>query len=207
MKTILLTVLCSIMFLGANAGGTAREAFVAAPRTVLPLLDHNTRLDMLDYYDAGLSHTTKNALDGGSRVLSVDANRILIEMTDASTLEIDLLPGEHNSNTIAVISTVHTPAANSTIAFYDEAWHPFDASKIFTAPQISDWITDKNYEADVTMLTPFVMSGYTYSPSDKTLTAFNNTEAFLGKDMYESISAWMRPQIVYQWDGKKFKQQ
>lgn len=206
MKNIYLVIVCLAMALGLQAATTARDLFVAAPRTVLPLLERNQRLDMLDYYDAGLTNTTKNALDGGSRVVTLEPGRIVISMTDASTLEIDILPAG-KQNIYAVISTVNTPAANSTIVFYDEAWGKLDSQKLFVVPQISDWITDKSHEADVTMLTPFIMAGYTYTPASKTLTAKNNSDVFLGKDMFSQIAEWMRPQITYLWDGKQFKKQ
>lgn len=205
MKKIFLLAFSIILALGVRAA-TAREAFIAAPRTVLPLLNDNARLDMLDYYDAGLKNDTQNLFAGGSRILSLDPERIVVNMTDASTLEIDVLPGG-NQNIYAVISTVRTPAENSVISFYDSNWQQLDGKKIFTAPQLTDWITDKGHEADVTMLTPFIMAGYNYTPTTKTLTVTNNSEAFLGKDMYSQIAEWMRPQITYLWNGKQFKKQ
>lgn len=205
MKKILIFSLCLLSVVGMYAV-TAKDAFVSAPRTVLPLLDKNTRLDMLDYYQAGLKNSTKNALEGASRITELDPERIVLQMTDASTVEIDLLPA-NGKNIYAVISTVRTPAPNSTIAFYDEGWQLLDGKKIFTAPDITNFLTDKSHEADVTMLVPFLMAGYTYSPADKTLTVTNNSESFLGKDMFSQISAWMLPRLVYRWDGKQFKKQ
>lgn len=207
MKKIFLLAVSVLTAFCAEAATTAREAFVSAPRMVMPLLDKNTRLDMLDYYDAGLKNNSKNALDGTSRVLSLDPERIVLNMTDASTLEIDVLPANGNKNIYAVISTVRTPAPNSTITFYDESWGQLDGTKIFNAPQIADWITNKSHEPEVTMLLPFIMAGYSYAPDTKTLTAINNSETFLGKDMFSQISAWLLPQITYRWDGKQFKKQ
>ncbi|MDE6039737.1 MAG: DUF3256 family protein, partial [Paramuribaculum sp.] len=38
-----------------------------------------------------------------------------------------------------------------------------------------------------------------------TLTMTNNSESFLAREVYETISAYLRPTLVYRWNGKKFE--
>ena len=43
---------------------TAADAFTSAPQNIFPLLDRNTRLDMVDYVKSGLSTPRRTASVG-----------------------------------------------------------------------------------------------------------------------------------------------
>lgn len=78
-KSILTAVIAGLIGYGsAFAQLTASQAFVEAPRSVLPLLDRNARLDMLDYFNGGLTTKTSNKLNGSSAVTAVSLSLIHI---------------------------------------------------------------------------------------------------------------------------------
>ena len=66
---------------GAFAQLTASRAFAEAPQSVFPLLDHNTRLDMIDYFNSGMTTASKNNMDGKSRITALTPNKVEISMT------------------------------------------------------------------------------------------------------------------------------
>ncbi|MDE5796892.1 MAG: DUF3256 family protein, partial [Muribaculaceae bacterium] len=72
---------------GASRGDTisARRAFVELPATTLDLLPHDTRLDMLDYFDVDSIYRAPNTMDGRSWLETVTPNYVKLVMTSVST--------------------------------------------------------------------------------------------------------------------------
>ncbi len=184
---------------------TASEAFTSAPNSVFPLLDSNTRLDMVDYYNNGLSTPSSNSLNGQSAITSMTDKALTVKMTDSSTSQIIVL-GDGADSVIGVISTVATPGLDSKISFFDNKWNPLPADRFFTVPSLKAWLSDegKGNEAEVTMQVPFMLASYSYDPTTGTLTATNNLSTFLDSDIYSIISQYLRDKLVYTWNGKKF---
>lgn len=62
-KAIMSALLAVALFVPeANAQLTASKAFADAPASVFPLLNRNARLDMIDYFNGGMSTASTNAL-------------------------------------------------------------------------------------------------------------------------------------------------
>ena len=187
----------------AEAQLTAASAFADAPKTVFPLLDRNVRLDMVDYFNGGLSTASTNALQGKSRITALTPTDMKIAMTDASSYQLSLLPA-NNDTIIALIQTVATPAHDSHITFYSRSWAQL-GDNLFSAPSLSDWMTPaaKKSGADVSAMIPFMLAEYTYDPDSRTLTLKNNLSEFLSPDVYSLIGAYLLPSMTYRWDGKR----
>lgn len=66
--------------------------FVAAPVSVLPILDTTTRLDMVDYYEAGMHVPVKNRYGGDSGMLLLTDTLVSVQLTEGSKLEMRLTP-------------------------------------------------------------------------------------------------------------------
>ena len=49
-----------------------------------------------------------------------------------------------------------------------------------------------------------MLVSYKYDPASKNLVLTNNLSKFLDKELYESISSYLMPQLVYAWNGTKF---
>lgn len=205
MKQIFITViLIAASVLGVSAQLTARKAFTSAPQSVFPLLDTNTRLDMIDYFEAGMKTESKNALGGGSALLDLSPESLRVKMSDASVHQLFLLPAG-NDTLIGVIRTVATPGHDSSMTLYTSSWQA--AAKLqqrFQTPMLRDWVTDTSHLPDVETVVPFMLTGYSYDPATQTLTLTNNLKGFLSDDIYDMVADFMRPTLVYRWDGKRF---
>lgn len=203
--SILLLAICATA-VAAMAQLTSAEAFASAPATVFPLLDPNTRLDMIDYFRSGMSTSSANALKGKSSITAMTDEDLVIRMTDSSTAHLIVLPVSSTSPVIGLISTVATPGLDSHINFYDAAWTAIDGSKYFIAPSLDVWLT-KDGQANrdmVEMQVPFLLVSYDYSPATKQLTLTNNLDKFLDEDIYAIVSPYLRKSLTYTWNGKKF---
>lgn len=206
MKRYLITLsFLAVAAMAAMAQLTARTAFAEAPSSVFPLLDKLTRLDMIDYFEAGSKVESVNALEGASAVTSLSDESLTVHLTDASDVQLFVVPTAKSDTVVGVITTVATPGHDSSLALYSGRWKRLDG--LFTAPKLADWLTDPRRSAEVEIVVPFILTSYVYNPADKTLTLTNNLKGFLSDDIYAMVDGLVRPSLVYRWDGNRFVRQ
>ncbi|MCI9607321.1 MAG: DUF3256 family protein [Muribaculaceae bacterium] len=185
---------------------TARQAFTEAPQSVFPLLNLDARLDMIDYFESGMANTSKNAMEGQSRITAMTPDKVSISMSEASDYELCLLPTADGDTAIVVIATVATPAPDSRMSVYSKDWGKNLTSGAFSKPVLSDWLSEEGKEraAEVEGLVPFLLISYSYDPASGVLTLTNNTGRFLSSDIYEIVKPCLKGSITYKWNGKQF---
>lgn len=201
---LLLTLLTAIV--QAQAQLTASGVFTSAPPDIFPLLDKNTRLDMVDYYNSGLSTPSANRMDGHSVITELTPTSMSIKLSESSSAQIAILPADKDS-VIAVVTTVATPGLDSTLKFYDRDWHPIKSDRHFKSPVWDDWITDGHDSSEVTAYAPFMLASYFINTAEGTLVISNNLSTFLDEDTYSMVSPALRSVITYRWNGKRFNMQ
>ncbi len=209
MKKYLLTLVCiacSLTAVVAQSAMTAADFFTSAPQSVFPLLDRNTRLDMVDYFNSGMTTPSQNKLDGRSVITEMTPESVTVKMTDASAIQLVALKGEKNT-IIALINTVATPALDSSIKFFDSKWTPIKQSDCFAKPGWDEWLTEsgRKNKDDVMMQVPFMLASYRIDPSTFALTLTNNLSRFLDKEIFDDITPYINLQLTYTWVGSKFK--
>lgn len=177
---------------------SAGEYFAAAPDSVVPLLDLNTRLDMLDYYDCGSRTASTNMLEGKSRVTYRDSLTVRYELTERNKGQLSVIPMPKGDSLIIVITTLATPTPDSEIEIYTTRWQQ-PGKPVFSAPTMSDWITAA---APPEEQAQFMMYSADYDSSTKTLTLTSTMDKYCGTEPH-----WLRRQLIYRFDGKKFKQE
>lgn len=205
MKKHLLTLALMGAALTGMAQTSAADLFTSAPQNVFPLLDQNTRLDMVDYYKNGMSTPSQNSLDGRSLITEMTPASLTVKMTDSSAMQIMELKGSKGT-VVALISTVATPGLDSNIKFFDSDWKPLPTESYFVKPGWKEWLTDsgRQNQDEVTMHVPFMLASYRIDPESGTLTLTNNLSHFLDKALYDDLSSYLRPQLVYLWNGKNY---
>ncbi len=198
-----LIILCAGV-LSSVAQFSATQAFASAPTKAFPLLEKNTRLDMIDYFNSGSSTASTNMLGGSSRITAITPMDMRIAMTESTTYQIAILETSSDS-IIALIETIAMPALDSRISFYDRNWNKLDG-KQFTAPSLRDWLNDtgkKEIEMVKTII-PFLIVSYEYDATTKTLTLTNNINDFVSVEHTEQVNSYFIPSLTYRWNGKKF---
>ena len=180
-----LAAMCVAAAAGNALARTAADFFTEAPGSVLPLLDRNARLDMIDYFRHGLPTTTTNLFNGSSKVLSESENCIDVQISRDASLQIALLQLK-NDTIIAVIETVLTPVADSGITFYRSDWSP--APKQPAMPVAADFIPkDRRKELKDAEMPPAAYIRASFNSSDGSFDFINTTPAmrFDGKRFIE----------------------
>lgn len=180
---------------------TPEDAFVNAPSSVIPLIEKSTRLDMIDYFNAGSDRPSRNVLYGNSRITALSPEHIVIEATAASTLEIIALPSG-NDTILAVIHTLATPVPDSRLALYTSEWEELP-SRSYTAPDLVQWIAPGASRDEVESLLPFMLASCAYSPETGEFIFTNRLSEFLSEEVYEPLKPLVRPTLTYVWDGKR----
>lgn len=184
----------------------ARNCFTAAPKDVLPLLEPQTRQDMLSYYDAGRDTPSKNTFGHDCRIIALDDDRLEMETGSGIVTEMFVLNPDGKNQVIGVIETVLTPVPDSRVSFYDTKWRSID-KKMGVDPTLADWLPKsvRRDIADIRREVPFVLSTMQYDPATLTLTARNNMSAYYPGDGAPAVLSALRPTLTYRWTGKKFR--
>ena len=206
MRFILLAILIALSLPLKVSALTVEQAFTSAPESVFQLLNKNTRLDMIDYFNSGLTTASKNRLSGNSRVTSIKDNDLRVELTAASSCQISILTNKKGEEIIMLIETVKLPSEDSKISFFTTDWNEINA-QYFVVPELKDWLTSdgKKEIKDIEAVVPFMLVGYEYDVVNNELILTNNIKSVLSEDVYESVASYFNAQLKYQWTGKQFK--
>ncbi len=183
---------------------TLTDLFARAPRTVFPLLDRNTRLDMVDYYNSGLSTPSRNLIGGESRITVADSVSLDIAMSGSSSYHMTLLPARGDT-IIALVRTVNLPTPDSDLQLYTTTWQPATGVQDFTLPGLDEWLKSgiKGTDPDVVNLIPFVTT--TITIDNNLLTLKPSLDGRYTRDDSTKVADVMRQQIQYSWDGNKLR--
>lgn len=178
---------------------TSEDAFITAPHSVLPLIEKSTRLDMIDYYNAGVDRSARNTLYGNSRITSMTPTAITIKATAASIIDMIVLPDAKGDTSIVVITTVDTPVPDSKVAVYNTDWTPGK----FAAPTLDDWLVSKSDRDEVEAMLPFMLTSCRFHPATLSFVFTNNTWQLVGDEVYEPLAPLLRNYMVYTWEPGK----
>lgn len=81
--------------LGAFASASAQyidSIFVNMPRHLMPLLEKNDRLNLLDFYDASAQSNVRNKLNGLSNIVYKDSCQIDLQLTENTLIQLRTIP-------------------------------------------------------------------------------------------------------------------
>lgn len=190
-----------------SKGLTAEKCFKEAPGTVLGLIAPNTRLDMIDYYQAGIDRESDNTAGGQCKI--TDLQDYSITFTGGNGIEYQMFVINPTSSTplIGLIQTLDTPIPDSAITIYRTDWDIVPASgnnALGREPSFESWIMPSHIRdiSTISKYIPFVLAKLTYDPTSATITATNNMDSYFSpKDTPEALSK-LKDSITYKWQQK-----
>lgn len=112
-----------------NEKAFIENLFGMAPRSVLPLLDKTSRLDLIDLFNSRITAKCENLYGGQTEMLEKDANTILLRTSPVGTWKMVVLTAPSDT----IIMMLHDVSANGTsteIKFYNKLWQPLTNSQI-----------------------------------------------------------------------------
>lgn len=216
--SVLLTLACSLHAAGATATAdtlTIRSLFSTLKVPELDLLDSSTRLDMLDYAEAGQPYTAHNSYYGESRITSLTDSALSVYLTQVSRAQLFLLPSRKGM-LAGLIYTIDSEGTDSQLNLFDSALQPLKTEKYFKAPVITDFLlpslrSDKQARATLQEEVPFTALTYVYAPDSRTLTVHLSLESIVSREGMKRLQPLLcKPgtetpdPLVYEWNGSRF---
>ena len=105
-----------------------RDVFKQMPDSIMPYLSQNNRLDFIDFLDSGMAAVVRNELGGSSEMTTLADDSLTIEMSEALTTDLLLLPlAEPQDSMTQVVVMVETFLVDSIygeshISYFTPAW-------------------------------------------------------------------------------------
>lgn len=168
-------------------------------------IDRNARLDMADYYESGKKERLATRLGGTAYIDSISGTDYLKVITSSCTYS-EVRRYETETGTVfALIQTAALPAADSRIRFFrgEDSIEP-----LLEVPQTEDFLTKdgKKRKKELVGRMDFLLVKLEFL-SNGDIVARNTTGEYLSKEDSAFVSPYMKPEILYRWTGKKFRQE
>ena len=111
------------------------------PQTIMPTINRNSRLDMIDLYQAGMHATSPTLLGDTAQILVMGDTYIKLRTSRASTMQIKQL-GKPKKPMYAIVTTVEAPVAHSHIELYNYKWEVIATTKQLPSITIDNFVND-----------------------------------------------------------------
>ena len=203
MKKILVVI--SLLLCGLSTPVSAQnieKLFLTAPELVLPLLEYNSRADLLDYNSAGMNSGVRNLLSGYSYLPILSKDYLKLDMTDISTMQIKLLPTDADT-VICVVNSVRAEVEDSRISFFDKSWNRLPTEQFFNAPGIKDFFRNPD-SANIHMkVCDIYLVSLKLNAVDDSMVAEYTMPGYMSEDAAATITPLLR-RLVYRWENGRF---
>ena len=113
-----------------------RDVFKQMPDSIMPYLSQNNRLDFIDFLDSGMAAVVRNELGGSSEMTTLADDSLTIEMSEALTTDLLLLPlAEPQDSMTQVVVMVETFLVDSIygeshIIYFTPAWQRLSSEPV-----------------------------------------------------------------------------
>lgn len=201
-KILLLTALFITAALGRAE--SIDTLFHRTPEHVLPLLDGNARLDLLDLYNHKMEAKAENIFGGTAKLTHKTQNYAHVSLTNVSEWEMKLLTTE-NDTLICVVHTRRTPTARSTLRMFRKSWQP--ATTALPTPTLADFVcptdTTNNEERDDIMARLSLDGTEAHWHSTEATLTLQLSTAALTEEQQKKAEAFLQP-LTYRWENGQF---
>lgn len=197
-------VCAALSFAVQGHARTAADFFKSAPEGRIALLPAPARLDMIDYFDFGSDHDSKNALNGRARLTRMADTEMTFVVDNDIDMQLVVLPAK-NDTILAVVTTIHSPVADSSIEFFDSSWNRLRRTP-FAMPAYNDWLTaeGKRDLTSVEMYLPFLSVKASFDADARQLTLENMAVEYLDEEDYKKVKDLIVPQKKYDVSAGRF---
>lgn len=198
MKKIFLILLVTFSLLPLNAQNM-RQIWLEMPDSIVPYLNRSLRTELADYVTMGMKSEVMNALRDTTRIEKLTDDYILIQLSNATKLEIKSL----DASTIAMVQTWCAPLAESKLSLFSNNWEAkqlnIDVSPMFVKP---DTMSQQRY-SELLDMANVTMNEMQLSVKDNSLTIKYSVPLLSSTDKKE-MQAILR-QRKLNWNGTTFK--
>ena len=209
MKRYCICLLTLLLCMQGIRSRTMREVFVEMPDSVLLLLTHGNRLDLVDFAESHMESKVKNVLGETTRLLTLREKFLELEVSAVSHCQMALLPlpGSDTASVLCLVHTVRTPQAESEVKFYDTDWHLLGKARFLRPPTWRDFLVlpqgrteGERNQALQQMDVPMVSARL----SEEGQLRFELSIDGGFPEIREAVSPFLRPEYVMNWSEGRF---
>ncbi len=197
MLRLIAVIVAMLMCVAQGFSRTATDFFKSAPDSLIRLLPQSVRLDMIDYFNFGSTHSSPNAFNGSARMGSVSDAVISFYVDRYVNMQIAVIPAK-NDTILAVVTTLNLPALDSSIEFYDSFWNRLSKAP-FVMPGYDEWLNQdgRDDRTAVEMYLPFIPVSASFDPDCKTLLLTNEAFKYMEELDYDKIKHLIVGSMLY----------
>lgn len=204
MKRVTIAFIAFIsLFCGSAQAQDLRALFIEMPDTLLPLLTDNDRRDMIDFWDARMSTSVVNRLDGKSRITALTDDFLSVELSRSSSMQIKMLNADGGDTLLCIVNTVGAEAYDSRIHFYNSRWERVDGLK-FAMPSIVDFFLPSDSVDKALAVSDIYLVKLSLSADSDSLKAEYTMPLYMSRSDSARVAPQLRP-LHYRWTGKRFE--
>lgn len=136
-KMLTLVALCVAGNISAQV--TIRDVFKDMPIEIVPYLEENNKLDLIDFLDSGMKAVVSNALDGKTTMDSMTDSFIHLSLSNSYELSMKLLdvtqPVDSTNQIVCLVKTYGVDIHESIVEFYSVKWNKLSTEEYLTMPK------------------------------------------------------------------------
>lgn len=210
MKKYIALLVASALTISVNAK-SLRELWTSMPDSILPVLDKNMRLEMVELMDMGVKPEVKNLLGENCVMDTLTSDFLQVASSEVSSLQLKLLPQDSGDSILCVVKTFQAPEKESEVAFYNQAWQVVDAKSCLDESVASvdsyflvkpDTMREERYHELMASLEPKMFYAE-LSPEEYSI-IYHISTPLVTKEEKTQLQA-LALQRKFNWNGKKFK--
>ena len=211
MKKLFVLVVGVLVSLSVDAQ-TLRDLWLSMPDSLMPTLDKNLRLELVDLVDMKVKPEVKNLLGEECAMDTLVSDFLEVSSSPSSKIQMKLLPRESGDSLLCIVRTLSAPAEESELKIYDRQWNElagmdylpsdlFQLSKYLRAKP--DTLGDEQYHQLISLIEPVMVSAKFDKQSD--LLIFNISLPLVSNKEKEKLNAILL-QRKFKWNGKRFNE-
>ncbi len=137
----IISALCVSLSYCANAQ-TIRDVFTSMPDTIISILTHNDRLDLLDYAEANNSTPVKNRFGGSCTIDKMTDKYLHLHLTSQTDVTIKIMDYNGTKAVCLIRTSAIDNKKDSHVSFYSTAWKPMPAAYSLLPKDVQDKTND-----------------------------------------------------------------
>lgn|SRR5574344_2139927 len=169
MKRFVILASLALIFALPISAKSVKDMWISMPDSFIGYLTENQRLELVEFVNMGLESSLKNSLGGTTRMDTLTANYLKVNLSEASTLEMKMLPTNGDS-ILCMVRTFSGPEKESEVSFFHQDWSSAEVNyKVPALIAKPDTMSETRFEELKKMIEP-MMTYAQLSPSDNKIT-------------------------------------
>lgn len=126
-----------VLLVASVQAKSLKDLWVSMPDSLLPTLDRNLRLELVELEEMGVKSNVKNLLGEDCEMDTLTNDYLECTTSKVARLQMIYLPSSAADSILCVIKTFNAPSKESEIRFYDQGWHSLPVTSYLTKDQYS----------------------------------------------------------------------